>query len=267
MKGEPNILVVDDEPIILQSCKRILNESGYDVETAPDGDDALKKITIGKFDLVLLDLKMPGMGGLTLLNRIKDYSPNIEIIVMTGYPSVQTVKYAIKSGAYDYIPKPFKPDTINEAASKALEHKHWRLFLQKASQHKNNNIANIKETEFKNECWLVHECTGSIKVGLQHSFIESLESPVYIEAPIIGSTVIEGESVFKIVLSDCSIYEISIPANGRVIAVNEPLIRNIDLLKNDDNDLCWIIEVTSDLEKQDLDNKDSKNTTTNDEGR
>ena len=127
MKPEPqksiNVLVVDDEEIMQESCCRVLEKEGYTVFSAASGEAALEQCDRGSFDLVLLDLKMPGMGGIEALKRLKEMDPAVTILIMTGYPSIETAVRAIKLGAYDYITKPFTPDALRFAVSRALERK------------------------------------------------------------------------------------------------------------------------------------------------
>ena len=118
-----NILVVDDERIMQDSCSRILKKEGYKVIVADCGEGAIEEFDRKSFDLVLLDLKMPGMKGIETLSRLKELDPGVTILIMTGYPSIETAVKAIKLGAYDYITKPFTPDVLRIAINRALERK------------------------------------------------------------------------------------------------------------------------------------------------
>src|SRR4030042_1645906 len=106
----PKILVIDDEMIVCESCKRILEEDGYEVETALSAKDAFAKMRENPFDIVITDLKMPEIDGMEVLRIIhKDY-PDTIVIMITGFSTVETAVEAMKLGAFDYIPKPFTPD-------------------------------------------------------------------------------------------------------------------------------------------------------------
>jgi len=147
MKQEPrkaiNVLVVDDEQIMQDSCSRILVKEGYSVATADCGEAALEHCDRESYDLVLLDLKMPGMGGIKALSRLKEMDPGITILIMTGYPSIETAVRAIKLGAYDYITKPFTPDALRCAINRALERKH--LIIE--NQHLRHQLKAKNETD------------------------------------------------------------------------------------------------------------------------
>ena len=121
--GKGRILVIDDEDIVRTSCSRALVPAGYEVKAAKNGLEGLKMISDEKFDLVLTDLKMPDMDGIEVLKRIKEEWPEIEVIIITGYQTVDTAVKSIKLGAFDYIEKPFTPDALVAAVAKALNRK------------------------------------------------------------------------------------------------------------------------------------------------
>jgi DNA-binding NtrC family response regulator len=118
-----HILVVDDEEVMQDSLSRILAKEGYKAQLASSGEEALQKFDSAPFDIVLLDIKMPGIGGIETLRRLKEVDPGVTILIVTGYPSIDTAVKAIKLGAYDYITKPFTPDALRIAISRALERK------------------------------------------------------------------------------------------------------------------------------------------------
>ncbi|MEC4675382.1 MAG: response regulator [Nitrospirota bacterium] len=117
------VLVIDDEDIVRTSCSRALTPEGYEVKMARNGFDGLKMIEEEEFNLVLTDLKMPDMDGIEVLGKIKEEWPGIEVIIITGYQTVDTAVKAIKLGAFDYIEKPFTPDALVSAVRNAFEQK------------------------------------------------------------------------------------------------------------------------------------------------
>jgi DNA-binding NtrC family response regulator len=123
----PRILVIDDEMIVCESCKRILEEEGYEVETALSGKEAFDKMKTSPFDIVITDLKMPGIGGMEVLKTFRKEYPDSIIIMITGFSTVETAVEAMKLGAFDYIPKPFTPDEVSIVVKKAVEKKSLML--------------------------------------------------------------------------------------------------------------------------------------------
>jgi DNA-binding NtrC family response regulator len=119
----PRILVIDDEMIVCESCKRILEEDGYEVETALSGKEAFEKMRENPFDIVITDLKMPGIDGMEVLKTFRKEYPDTIVIMITGFSTVETAVEAMKLGAFDYIPKPFTPDEVSIVVKKAIEKK------------------------------------------------------------------------------------------------------------------------------------------------
>ena len=113
MKFKGSILVVDDEEIVRDSLASWLQEDGYRVDTAPDGPTALAKLAQQPYDILLVDLKMPGMDGMQVLAQAKSLQPDAPLIIMTAYATVDTAVQAMKQGAYDYLVKPFEAEELS----------------------------------------------------------------------------------------------------------------------------------------------------------
>lgn len=120
MIAHPRVLVVDDEPVVIKSCYRILANEGIEVEGITSGRDGLKRAESSCFNAILLDLKMPDMNGMEILRRIKKTKPESIIIVITGFASMDTAIEAFRLGAFDYVPKPFTPEELAETVKRAL---------------------------------------------------------------------------------------------------------------------------------------------------
>ena len=115
-----NILVIDDEVAVNNNIRKILAKKGFQVDQAVTKDEALERIGAHPYELILLDLKIPGVKGLELLKAIRDNNPQAKVIMITGYASIETAVEATRMGAIDYLPKPFTPDEIRNATDKAL---------------------------------------------------------------------------------------------------------------------------------------------------
>jgi len=123
MEHKGNIHIVDDEPIIHEVLGDLLTSEGYAVVNSANGEEALEKHSSQKFDLILLDLLMPGMDGIEVLKLLKKRDPRSIIIIITAYASVESAISAMKIGAFDYIQKPFKHDELLLTVERAIEHK------------------------------------------------------------------------------------------------------------------------------------------------
>jgi DNA-binding NtrC family response regulator len=123
---QPGILIVDDEPIVRDSLTKWFLEEGYRAEAAEDAAAALRKIQHARWDLLLVDLRMPGMDGLELMQHAKEINRDLAVIVITAYASVETAVRALKEGASDYITKPIDPNSLTHLVRKCLDEQQSR---------------------------------------------------------------------------------------------------------------------------------------------
>jgi DNA-binding NtrC family response regulator len=124
MESKANILVVDDEISIVEVLKALLTREGYSITTASDGEEALNKLREEKFDLMVSDIRMQPMDGITLLRRARELQEHLAIIMITAYATVETAVEAMKNGAFDYVCKPFKIDELILTVQRALSYEH-----------------------------------------------------------------------------------------------------------------------------------------------
>jgi two-component system sensor histidine kinase/response regulator len=121
------IVVIDDDHAMRLSCRQILIKSGFEVETFEDGAQGLEGIARLRPGLALVDLRMPGLSGMEVISRIRKIDPEIVIVVITGYPTISTAVDAMKAGAYDFLPKPFKPEELRIIVNRGLERRRLKL--------------------------------------------------------------------------------------------------------------------------------------------
>ncbi|GBE01950.1 NADP-reducing hydrogenase subunit HndA [bacterium BMS3Bbin06] len=115
-----SILIVDDESVVIKSCERVLIPEGYNVSGVTGVAEAMEVLKNGDFDIVVTDLKMPGIDGLELIRWIRNNNSKIGIVVITGYPSQESIKDALELGIIDYLPKPFSPQLLIDVTEKAI---------------------------------------------------------------------------------------------------------------------------------------------------
>jgi two-component system response regulator HydG len=147
--SKERILIVDDDPAIRDACFQVLTRAGYEADLAANPKEALDLISRYEFDAVLLDLKMPGMHGLELLKQIKEANPQVEVIIITAYGTVQNAVEAMKLGAGDFLQKPFGPEELRLAVRKALERRRLTLeniYLRSALEEKEGQVTIVGES-------------------------------------------------------------------------------------------------------------------------
>ena len=175
MKTNISILIVDDEESVRDSLYNWFIEDGYQVESAANAKEALSKIESGNFDIILADIKMPGMDGLEMHRRIKAINNNVIVIVMTAFASVETAVQALKDGAFDYITKPFDPDDLSHLIRNAAH----QISLKNENEALKNKLVTLENIED-----IVGNSKGMIKV------LKEVENV----APTNSSVIITGES-------------------------------------------------------------------------
>lgn len=145
MEQKVRILIIDDEEVVCQSCSRILGEQGYIIDAAQRGLEAFSLIDKHRYDILIVDLKMPGISGMEVLQKVKETHPEIDVLMITGYSTIETAVQAMKLGAFDYICKPFNPDELSIIVSRIVEKRRLlseNTYLQKelGAKYKLNNI-------------------------------------------------------------------------------------------------------------------------------
>ena len=124
------ILVVDDEPDIVANLSHLLSGRGYEVNTAFNGEEALNSLKNKTPDLILLDLKMPGISGIDTLKEIRVIDPDVMVIIITGYGTLKSAIEAIRYGVFDYIPKPFNVPEIMAIIDKSIQRRNLNLKIK-----------------------------------------------------------------------------------------------------------------------------------------
>ncbi len=129
MSSRPSVLIVDDEERFRNTMCKLLTVRGLAADTAGSGPEALEILKSGSHDVLILDVRMPDMSGVEVLSEVRKINPEIEVIIMTGYASVDTAKEIMKLGAYDYMLKPYATDELLEKIEAAFDRKKARKSL------------------------------------------------------------------------------------------------------------------------------------------
>jgi two-component system, sensor histidine kinase and response regulator len=176
MENLSKILIIDDEEVVLDSCTQILKGSGYQIATASDGTKGL--MLLHKFlpDLVYVDLKMPGISGFEVLDKIHEIDPTIVTVVITGFATVSSAVDAMKKGAYDFLPKPFTPDEFRIITRRGIERR--RLVLEAISLRREKELlreqfASIVSHELKAPLSAVQQNLFALEFELENLLNES----------------------------------------------------------------------------------------------
>ena len=130
------ILIIDDEEALRDGCRQALEKSGYTVLTAGEGVEGIKIARENKPDIAFVDLKMPGISGMEIIEILSKDIPDIVLIMITGYATILSAVEAIQKGAYDYLPKPFSPDQLRTVARRGLDHRNLKIETRRLREEK-----------------------------------------------------------------------------------------------------------------------------------
>jgi CheY-like chemotaxis protein len=227
-KSNRKILVVDDEITVCKSIRQAILSEGYQVDTALSGEEALKKDKENAYDLIITDLMMPGISGLDLLKTLKEARPSVDVIMVTGYPTIKTAVQSVKLGAFDYLPKPFTPADLRGLVSRAFK-------KAESAERGEGEVTALRIPSgyyyMLGHTWLKVEGGNKALVGVIHDFLKTVGIITQLELPKENEAISQGEVCGKITDADQWAHRIWSPASGRVIEVNAKLMEDFSLLR------------------------------------
>jgi len=171
MAETANILVVDDERGIREGCRRILASEGHTVDVAENGAEGFNLVGSKPYDLILVDLMMPVMGGLDMMDKVREYDPEIIMIVITGFATIETAVDAMKHGAYDYLPKPFAPDQVLAVVNRGLEKRLLRLKAKRLMEERDQHLLEVAREESKSHTIVNSMADGILVMNKEHQLV------------------------------------------------------------------------------------------------
>ena len=245
------ILAVDDEAIILDSFRKILVVAGYSIDTVEKGREALGLILKRDYDFVFTDLKMPEMDGLEVTKAVKHLRPDIDVIVITGYASIETAVETMKYGAMDYVQKPFTEDELINFFNKSLIRRRDKIERQMKptvrlvtpstkesdSKHEINVPAGIFVS--RNHTWVNVEMNGTARIGIDDFARKIISKIDAVELPQLNKEIKKGEPLLAIKQNSRTI-NISSPISGKVTLLNTEHIEHPELIGLIPFDLSWM---------------------------
>jgi CheY-like chemotaxis protein len=243
-----HILAVDDEAIVLDSFRKILVAAGYAIDTVESGREALGLVQKHKYDFVFTDLKMPEMDGLDVVKGVKHYSPETDIVMITGYATIESAVDAMKFGAMDYVQKPFTEDELVDFTKKCL-------FRRQDRQHKRlSPTVRVVATdrppahEFglpggvfisSGHVWANVTVPGMVRLGVDDFVRKMIGRIDAIDLPAKGASVKKGERLFT-VRQGGRVAIFNAPISGVVQDVNAELAHHLDWLSTRPYEKGWV---------------------------
>lgn len=245
MEKKGNILVLDDDPVVTLSCKRILGAEGYNIITVDRGEDAIKKISSEEFDLLISDIRLPDINGITVLKESKIIQPKLDVVIITGYPTLEDAKESVRLGALEFIEKPFTPEFMVNVARKVFDQRGW--ILRKAFiDDFRNDIVSLRDTEnpvifYKEGTW-ARQIRGEFwEVGCDVRYWLLAGQLAYIELSEKIDMLIAGEPFGKILSSTGQTEDLISPMTGRVKEINVNANTAMSALIRDNLSEGWLL--------------------------
>jgi CheY-like chemotaxis protein len=245
------ILAVDDEAIVLDSFRKILVAAGYAIDTVESGLEALGLVQKHKYDFVFTDLKMPEMDGLDVVKGVKHYSPETDVVVITGYATIESAVNAMKYGAMDYVQKPFTEDELVEFTKKCLIRRQDREGKRLSSTVRVVTTDRPPAHEFglpggvfisSGHVWANITVPGLVRLGLDDFARKMIGRIDGIELPVKGAAIKRGEQLFSIRQGE-RLAVFCAPVSGIVQELNAELPQHLDWLVNRPYEKGWVCSV------------------------
>jgi DNA-binding response OmpR family regulator len=245
---------VDDEPVVLDSFRKILVLEGFSVDTVETGSEALGLIREHEYDFVFTDLKMPTMDGLEVTKAVKHLRPDIDVVMITGYATIESAVDAMKYGAMDYVQKPFSADELAGFAAKLLIRRQARLeglnppkvrlITPDSAEEESARVINVPGGIYvsREHVWVGVEINGEARVGLDDFARKTLVECDEIEFPRKGRRVVKGRPLFSIRRGEYQMIFPS-PLTGKISKVNHDLDFYLDVLSMRPFADAWICSV------------------------
>ena len=248
------ILCVDDEAVILDSFRKILVLDGYCVDTIETGKEALGLIQHHSYDFLFTDLKMPEMDGVEVTKSAKHLRPDIDVVIITGYATVETAVECMKFGAMDYVQKPFTEDELLDFTKKAFIKREDRIKKMLKPKVHITNIpvsAKVKTPEFlipggvfisDGHCWVNIDENGVVKVGIDDFARKLLGKIDAFEFPNLELSIKKGQPLFTVKQKNRSV-TFNSPVSGKIKEINNLLNTNLESLEISPYENNWVCQI------------------------
>ena len=245
MEKKGKILVLDDDPVVTLSCKRILGAEGYNIITVDRGEDAIKRISNEEFDLLISDIRLPDINGITVLKESKIIQPRLDVVIITGYPTLEDAKESVRLGAFEYIEKPFTPDFMMNVAGKIFDQRGWILRKAFIDEFR-NDIVSLRDTQnpvifYKEGTWARPIKDGLWEVGFDIRFWLLSGQLMYIDIPEGLKMVTAGASFGKILSGSGQTEDLVSPMTGMVKETNTNANTAMSALIRDNLSEGWLL--------------------------
>ena len=253
-KARARILAVDDEGVVLDSFRRILVLEGYDIDTVETGPEALTLVQRNDYDFVFTDLKMPGMDGVEVVKAVKHLRPDVDMVVITGYGTIETAVETMQHGACEYVQKPFTADELGEFVNRLLVKRQARLEALRQPTVRVVSPGQAEDTPINEYCvpggsfiapghtWVRIEPDGHVRVGIDDFANKALGLIGGVELPRPGTEVRRGEPLFAFKRGAETVRFLA-PVGGKVLDANASVVTDSSRISHSPYKEGWVCRI------------------------
>lgn len=252
--AKARILAVDDEAVVLDSFRRILVLEGYSIDTVQTGPEALSLVQRNDYDFVFTDLKMPDMDGVEVVKAVKHLRPDVDMVVITGYGTIETAVETMQHGASEYVQKPFTAEELGEFVNKLLIKRQARIEALRRPTIRIVSPSQAEETpasEFavpggafiaQGHTWVRIEPAGHVRIGIDDFASKALGPIGAVELPAAGQEVRCGQPLFRFTRGAEQVTFMA-PVSGKVLHLNSALLANTTPVSQSPYREGWICQI------------------------
>ncbi len=242
MAEKPKILVVDDETVITDAAKKILGAEGFTVLATADAERAMLLLPSELPEIAFLDLMLPGLSGLELLERIKHDYPKMVVIMMTGYSTLDNAISFLRSGAFDYLPKPFEYEELLSTAQRASRFISLRTAIGTSAPGGKTAPRHLLGIN----SWAQTKPDGTVLLGITDTFRQMIGRIENIELPALNDEIRQGSLLAYVVAQDELRHAVWSALSGRIVELNPAMQPDCELVRRDPMGEGWLVRILPD---------------------
>ena len=245
MKEQFDILIVDDEKIVIDSGKKILTAEGFRVDTVPDAEGAIAQLKNRDYKIIITDLMLPGLSGMEFIKIARNIYPQLVLVMITGYGTLDNELEAFKIGVFDFLPKPFSFEELLGVVTRAVK------YSDTASLPEKNNFIGMPDDRMDitnyyflgKHAWARKDGNNSLVIGPGQAFSRVIGEIEKINLPSVNEELVQGKNCAQMISTDQFMHTVWSPLSGRVTEFNRELEQNPGLIKSDPYTKGWIARI------------------------
>ncbi len=250
-----DILIVEDEEVVCAAARKILRSESISVDVVGDVESAIPRLADGNYRGLLTDLMLPGASGFDLLEQLRVEQPQLPVVIMTGYATLEIAINSFRQGAFDIIPKPFDSVELAGIASRVLRYAARMEGIQdKESVAAATGVSPDEMPRYflGQHSWTTMDADGSFTIGVGETFPGLLDELEWIELPACGDELTQGDCLAKALSKSEKMYRIWSPLSGRVLSANADVEKDADLLCREPRGEGWLVRILPERLEQEL---------------